>query len=113
MALPNRINSPAPEEPRKMSYSCGVTLNKKEARKLYQLFYPLTRPAQVSPRKKVTWRLVRKWFNRYEKPTVIGREIIAVSKDGKTQLKARITNVRISKAGGHKRSYEFELGGYS
>jgi len=107
MALPNRINSPAPEAPSKMSYSRGVTLNKKEARKLYRLFYPLTRPAQVSPRKKVAWRLVRKWFNRYEKPTLIGRSVVAAAKDG-TQLPMHITNVRISKAGGHKRSYNFE-----
>ena len=92
-----------------LSHSCDVTLNKKEARKLHRLFYPLTRPAQVSPRKKVAWRLVRKWFNHYEKPTLIGRSVVAVAKDGKTRLKARITNVRIYKAGGHKRSYEFEL----
>ena len=90
-----------------MSYRCGVTLYKREARKLYQLFYPLTRPAQISPRKKVAWRLVRKWFNRYEKPTLIGRSVVAVAKDD-TQLPMRITNVRISKAGGHKRSYNFE-----
>lgn len=91
-----------------MSYSCDVTLTKKEARKLHRLFYPLTRPAQVSPRKKVAWRLVRKWFNRYEKPTLIGRDVV-VSKDDKTQILMRIKNVRISKAGGHKRNYEFEV----
>ncbi len=90
-----------------MSYSCDVTLNKKEARKLHRLFYPLTRPAQVSPRKKVAWRLVRKWFNRYEKPALIGRGVIAVSKDG-TQIPMRVKNVRISKAGGRKRNYKFE-----
>lgn len=90
-----------------LSYSRDVTLNKKEARKLYRLFHPLTRPAQVSPRKKVAWRLVRKWFNRYEKPTLIGRSVVAAAKDG-TQLPMHIINVRISKAGGHKRSYNFE-----
>lgn len=108
MALPKIINSPAPEPPRKMSYSFSASISKKDARKLRLLVNPLTRPAHISPKKKVSWRLTKKWFNRYEKPAVIGREIMAVSKDGKTQLKVRITNVRISKAGGHKRSYEFE-----
>ena len=107
MALPKIINSPAPEPPRKMSYSFSASINKKDARKLRLLVNPLTRPAHISPKKKVAWRLVRKWFNRYEKPTLIGRDVIAVSKDG-TQIPMRIKNVRISKAGGRKRNYKFE-----
>lgn len=78
----------------------------KKARKLHRLFNPLTRPAQVSPRKKVAWRLVKKWFNRYEKPTLIGREMVAVSKTGE-RITMRVTNVHIVKAGGHKKAYNF------
>lgn len=81
-------------------------MDKKEARKLYRLFNPLTRPAQVSPRKKVAWRLVSKWFNRYEKPTLIGREMVVVAKTGE-QITMRVTDVQIVKAGGHKKAYNF------
>ena len=108
MALPEIINSPAPTPPTKLSCSAKLVMSKKQARELRRMLNPLTRPAQVSPRKKVAWRLVRKWFNRYEKPTLIGRDVIAVSKDGKTQIPMRLKNVRISKAGGRKRNYKFE-----
>lgn len=106
--LPKIIKSPAPAPPTKLSCSAKLVMSKKQARELRRMLNPLTRPTQVSPRKKVAWRLVRKWFNRYEKPTLIGRDVVAVSKDGKTQIPMRIKNVRISKAGSHKRSYEFE-----
>lgn len=106
--LPNRINSTPPAPPTKLSYSCDVTLNKKETRKLYRLLFPLTRPAQVSPRKKVAWRLVRKWFNRYEKPNAIGKIVVIGQHDGQ-QTRARITDVRIVKASGHLKSYEYSL----
>lgn len=82
-------------------------MDKKEARKLHRLFNPLTRPAQVSPRKKVAWRLVKKWFNRYEKPTLIGREMVAVSKTGE-RITMRVTNVHIVKAGGHKKGLQLQ-----
>ena len=110
MALPNIINSRAPEAPRKMSYSFSTTISKKEARKLRLLKNPLTRPERVSPRKKVAWRLVRKWFNRYEKPLAIGATVIIGQKAGQQiPIQARITDVRIRKEGGHRRSYEYTL----
>lgn len=107
MALPRIINSPAPEPPRKMSYSFSASISKKDARKLRLLVNPLTRPAHISPKKKVSWRLTKKWFNRYEKPIWLQRTITAVSKDGSQEVNARITDVRITKAGGHKREYTF------
>lgn len=107
MALPNIINSPAPAAPRKLTYSCSGTLSKKEARKMRLLLYPLTRPAHISPKKKVSWRLTKKWFNRYEKPQWLQRSITVVSRDGKTQVTAQITGVKLYKAGGHKYDYEF------
>lgn len=84
-----------------------MEITKKEARKLRLLFYPLTRPAHILPKKKVLWRLTKKWFNRYEKPIQLQRTVTAVSKDGSQQVNAQITDVRISKAGGHKREYTF------
>jgi len=51
--------------------------------------------------------LVKKWFNRYEKQTLIGRTAIAVSKTG-AQIPMRITAVKIEKAGGHRRNISIE-----
>lgn len=105
--LPDIIKSPVPAAPVKMSYSCSMTMNKKQSREMRQIFNLLTRPAHISPKKKVSWRLVKKWFNRYEKPIWLQRTVMAVSKDGSQKVNAQITDVRISKAGGHKRNYTF------
>lgn len=106
--LPDEIKSPIPAKPVKMSYSCSVTMSKKQAREMRQILNPLTRPAHISPKKKVSWRLIKKWFNRYEKPIWLKRTVMAVSKDGKTRIQVRITGVKIHKAGGHRRDYKFE-----
>lgn len=105
--LPDVIKLPVPAAPVKMSYSCSMTMNKKQARKMRQIFNPLTRPAHISPKKKVSLRLIKKWFNRYEKPIWLKHTVMAVSKDGKTRIQARITSVKIHKAGGRKRDYSF------
>ena len=106
--LPKILNTTPPAPPKKLSYSCGVTMTKQDRRKLLKLLRPQTRPAQVPPRKKVAWRLVRKWFNRYEKHLAIGATVLIDQKDGQ-QIRARITDVRIRKAGGHRRSYKYSL----
>lgn len=106
--LPDIINSIPPASPTKLSCTAQLVMIKKQAREMRRLLSPPTRPAQVLPRKKVAWRLMRKWFNRYEKPRLIGACVTAISKDGKTQIPMRITNVRINKAGGRKRDYKFE-----
>ena len=105
--LPDIIKSPVPTVPVKMSYSCSMTMSKKQSREMRQIFNPLTRPAHISPKKKVSWRLVKKWFNRYEKPVWLKRTVMAVSKDGKTRIQTRITSVKIHKAGGRSRVYSF------
>ena len=89
------------------SISFNASVNKKDARKLGLLLNPLTRPAHISPKRKVSWRLVKKWFNRYEKPEWLKRSFVAVGKDG-TKINVQITHVRIIKEGNHKRSYIFE-----
>ena len=65
----------------------------------------IVRQAHISPKKKVSWRLTKKWFNRYEKPLWLNHSIMAVSKDGKTQVPAQITHIQIHKAGGHNSKY--------
>ncbi|MFG6324252.1 MAG: hypothetical protein K1W41_23490 [Lachnospiraceae bacterium] len=90
-------------------------MDKREVRKLSQMFNPQTRPAHIPTSRpahiptsrRVKWRLVKKWFNRYEKQTLIGRTAIAVSKTG-AQIPMRITAVKIEKAGGHRRNISIE-----
>lgn len=105
--LSDIIKPAVPAAPVKMSYSCSITLSKKQSREMRQILNPLMRPAHISPKKKVSWRLVKKWFNRYEKPVWLKRTVMAVSKDGKTRIQARITSVKIHKAGGHTREFLF------
>ena len=90
-----------------ITFSAAVKMGKKQSKEMRRLLNPLTRPAQVSQIKKVSWRLTKKWFNRYEKPRFIGRTVIAEAKDG-SRYQMQITDVRISKAGGHKRDYNFQ-----
>lgn len=90
-----------------LNYSFTATMNKKEARNLRSILNPLTRPAHISPKKKVSWRLVKKWFNRYEKPEWLKRSFVVVDKTGK-KINVQITHVRITKEGNRKRSYIFE-----
>lgn len=90
-----------------VSFSASIKMSKKQSKEVRRFLYPLTRPAQVSPMKNVSWRLIKKWFNRYEKPGFIGRIVIAEAKDGK-KFQMQITNVSISKAGGKKRNYTYQ-----
>lgn len=81
-------------------------MSKKERRELNRIFSPLIRPARIPATRRAKWRLVKKWFNRYEKQTLIGRTVIVATKGGK-QIATRITNVKIEKAGGYRRNYLF------
>lgn len=60
----------------------------------------------MSPRKKVAWRLVRKWFNRYEKPRLIGSTI---SLDGLLIQSYNVSDVHITPGGRHTRNLKFNL----
>lgn len=89
------------------TFSAAVKMSKRQSKKVYRLLNPLTRPVQVPTSRRVKWRLVKKWFNRYEKQTLIGRTVIAVAKNG-AQIPMRITTVKITKAGGHRRNISVE-----
>lgn len=104
--LPDIIKPTIPGAPTKLSCSCTLSMNKKEAQKLRPLFNPLSRPAQVSPRKRVKWRLVKKWFNRYEKQRFVGLLVKAVAHSGHILI-MEITDVKILKAGGSKKDYYY------
>lgn len=105
---PETSNTSALTRPGELSYSCSFKLNKKQARKMRQLFNPLTRPAQVPPRKKVAWRLVSKWFYRYERPLLIDRLMTIQPQEGE-KVTVRITDARIHKSGDHRHpTYRFK-----
>lgn len=73
-----------------------------------RILNPLTRPAHISPKKKVKWRLIKKWFNRYGKAVCLKQMIMATTKDGRA-FYCKITSVKINKAGGHRQDYSFDL----
>ena len=92
--------------PAQKSFSFSAKMSKKQARELRLLVSPLNRPAQVSPRRKVAWRLVRKWFNRYEKPRMIGSTI---GLNGLLGQLYTVTDARITRGGGRTRDVKFNL----
>ena len=64
----------------------------------------LARPVRISVKKRVSWRLYIKWFNRYIKDGMIGTIVkIGETPEGES-LDVITTNVKIEKAGGHKRT---------
>lgn len=82
------------------SISFSVNLSKKEARDLRGAITPRKRPCGVAPKKKVAWRLRRKWFNRYTKPHLIKSHMYTANVEGKPTFELAITDVKIHKAGG-------------
>lgn len=65
-----------------------------------------TRPDVKYPKKHRAWRIIKKWFNRYEKPSMIGKILICDNGHGWT-YSIRVGSVKISKAGGHRRDYSY------
>ena len=88
---------PAPTETCKlkpMSSSAKITFGKsylKEYRELNR-----TRPDLRLPRRKRAWRVIRKWFNRYQRPRLIGMTMIVDSVLGSRSV-FTIKDVKIRK----------------
>ncbi len=61
---------PSPSEPVSLSFSCQLKPNKE----MVKMYRDLTRtmPDRANPHKKRPWRLIRKWFNRYQRPRCKG-----------------------------------------
>lgn len=81
-------------KPASLSMSCEVTVTKamrKEFREMTR-----TRPDLKRPHRKRAWRLVRKWFNRYQKPKMIGMTIVAQTVDG-GNIPMTVQDVKIRK----------------
>lgn len=66
--------------------------------------HPMCRPRRISPKKRVKWRLVKKWFNRYEKDCYCGAIVFFYHADG-SNIPCQITNIKIEKAGKHRLNY--------
>lgn len=98
MPNPGPIRSTPPAPPTKLAYTASITMTRKQKKELMRMLHPLTRPAQISPKRRVKWRLQQKWWNRYEKPRLIGSEIIAETKNG-IRFRMRVTDARRSKDG--------------
>lgn len=100
MPNPRYINSTPPAPPTKFTATASLAMTRKQKKEIYRLLYPLTRPAHISPKKRVKWRLQQKWFKRYEKRSWIGRMLMAEAKDGQ-RISMHVTDIRRSKDGGH------------
>lgn len=84
--------------------SASLKMDKKQAKQFQNWLHPLHRPRHISPKRRVKWRLVKKWFNRYEKPDLLGRTILIQYRTGLSGL-SELTDVKIEKAGKHRRTY--------
>ena len=85
---------PKPEKPKPLSLSANISMTK-GMRKKYQNITRI-QPDLKYPKRKRAWRLVRKWFNRYQKPSLIGATIIAKPIEGTDTLMI-IESIKISK----------------
>lgn len=86
------------------SFGASFKGSRKELKKFSELVYPRTRPKPVHTKKRVKWRLASKWFNRYEKQFLIGKNIMVDCSEPGNSFISEITDVKIKKAGGHRRT---------
>lgn len=78
--------------------------DKEYAKALLEYLHQRSRPRHISPMRRVKWRLVKKWFNRYEKDSYCGAIAFFYHADG-SSIPCQITNVKIEKAGKHRLNY--------
>lgn len=88
------VPSETPKKPFKASMSCEIPMTQDMRKHLQEM--NRTQPNLKHPRRKRAWRLVRKWFNRYQKPRIIGLMIAAQTKDGE-MIPMKIRDVKIRK----------------
>jgi hypothetical protein len=91
-------------------YSSGIKfaaeLGKKQSRRFERLLKPHTRPYRCMHITRPKWRLLKKWFNRYGKQSLIGQYAF-VNGNGPYRQQCKIQDVRLRKAGGHTVKYDF------
>lgn len=83
-------------------------MDKKQTKQFQNWLHPLCRPRRISPKKRVKWRLVNKWFNRYEKHIIIGMVVRVQYRVG-LSAPCLITDVKIRKAGKHRLTYDISV----
>lgn len=97
-----------------LTYSAAVEFeNRKAARDFRRMVKPQTKPDNLKyPKRKRAWRIVKKWFNRFERPAVrLGRYQVEIhAKDGSV-IRGIITDVRIAKStfGRHKQDRNYTI----
>lgn len=89
-----------------MNYETNFTINnRKLVKQIRRMFYPQTQPENIRKGKHRPLRVLKKWFNRYQRKWFIGSPII-VSING-NQFQLTISNVRLCKMA-HQCVYRFK-----
>lgn len=88
------VSSKAPKKPFKASMSCEIPMTQDMRKQLREM--NRTQPNLKHPRRKRPWRLVRKWFNRYQKPKMLGMFVMVEPASGPT-TPMQIIDVKIRK----------------
>lgn len=106
------INNPVlePETPIAVApakpYRCVFNLPKKS---VWDFLFWQDRPSNLKyPNKNRKWRVKKKWFNRYEKPRLIGCVLQATNIESKQHLIGNaVVDVKLRKAGRHETRYDY------
>lgn len=88
------------------NFSYSFNIRSKNLKWLFWQIQPdnLKYPTKYRKRK---WRVKKKWFNRYEKPRLIGCIVKATNIDSQQHLIGKvIVDTKLRKAGGHKAIYD-------
>lgn len=79
-----------------MKYETNFTINnRKLAKQMRRMLYPQTQPENIRKGKHRPLRVLKKWFNRYQRKWLIGSIVIASINGNK--LKFTISDVRLCK----------------
>ena len=79
-----------------MKYETNFTINnRKLAKQIRRMLYPQTQPENIRKGKHRPLRVLKKWFNRYQRKWFIGSTVIASINGNKVQF--TISDVRLCK----------------
>lgn len=79
-----------------MKYETSFTIkSRKLVKQIRRMFYPQTQPENIRKGKHRPFRVIKKWFNRYQRKRLIGSTVIASINGNKLQL--TISDVRLCK----------------
>lgn len=79
-----------------MKYETNFTINnRKLVKQIRRMFYPQTQPENIRKGKHRPLRVLKKWFNRYQRKWFIGSTVITSINSNKLQF--TISDVRLCK----------------